>query len=219
MNYYEKYKVDVPEGVSGEWKVSKFIVQENDIRGISYALQGRPVPAGTYTRLMKEGAFDPMMSDTPAEIRDHLDFIYQATGKCLLNGLGLGVVLKAILAKPEVTHIDIVEIEQDVINLVWPTYKDGDKVTLHHADACTIEWPKRTTWDCAWHDIWTSICTDNLPEITKLKRKYARRVTYQAAWVEDLLRRQGRQAMNLRDRKQLSHKNMMKVLRIKGGKK
>ena len=188
MNYIDKYKVDVPEGVSGNWEVSKFEVIKNAIGGISYALHGRPVPPGTYTRLMKKGAFDPMMSDTPAEIGDLLDFIHRAKGECLLNGLGLGVVLKAILAKPEVTHVDIVELEQDVINLVWPTYRDGNRVTLHHADAFTIQWPKEKRWDCAWHDIWPSLCTDNLPEIARLKHKYARKVKYQAAWVEDLLR-------------------------------
>ena len=184
----EQYRVDVPEGKSGDWEVSKFIVPENDIRAIHYALHGRPVPAGTYTRLMKKDAFDPMMSDTPAEVGDHLDFIYKARGRCLLNGLGLGVVLKAILAKPEVTHIDVVEIEQDVISLVWPTYKDGDKVTLYHADAFTIQWPEGIRWDCIWHDIWPSLCTDNLPEIAKLKHKYAHKTRYQAAWVEDELR-------------------------------
>ena len=188
MNYYEKYKVDVPEGISGEWKVEKFIVAENDIGRIHYALHGRPVPAGTYTRLKKEGAWDPMMSDTPAEIGDHLDFIYRATGRCLLNGLGVGVMLKAVLAKVEVTQVDVVEIEQDVINLVWPTYKDGDRVTLYHADAYTIQWSKDTRWDCAWHDIWPSLCTDNLPEIAKLKHKYAHKVKYQKAWVEEELR-------------------------------
>jgi len=187
------YRVNVPIGVSGDWEISKFTVKEYDIRAVSYALYGRPVPPGTYTRLMKKGALDPMMSDTPAEINDHLDFIHQATGKCLLNGLGLGVVLKAILAKPEVTHIDIVEIEQDVINLVWPTYQDGNRVTLYHADAFTIQWPKDKHWDCAWHDIWPALCTDNLPEIAKLKHKYTRKVKYQKAWAEELLRYYRRQ--------------------------
>lgn len=190
------YKVNVPEGKSGKWEVSKFTVPKNDIRAISYALHGRPVPAGTYTRLTVEGALDgPIMSDTPAEVRDHLYFIHKATGRCLLNGLGLGVVLKAILAKPEITHVDVVELEKDVINLVWPTYQDGDRVTLHHADAYTIEWPKGTRWDCAWHDIWPSLCTDNLPEIAQLKRKYGHKVSYQAAWVEEELRYNRRRGM------------------------
>jgi hypothetical protein len=192
----EQYRVDVPEGISGDWSITKFTVLPNNTGAISYALHGRPVPEGTYTRLMKRGAFDPMMSDTLAEINDHLDFIYRATGDCLINGLGLGVVLKAILAKPEVAHVDIVEIEQDIINLVWPSYEHHNgRVTLYHADAFTIQWPKGKHWDCAWHDIWSSICTDNLSEIAKLKHKYAHRVNWQKAWVEDLLRyykKQGR---------------------------
>ncbi len=187
-DYFDDYKVNVPEGESGEWKVTKFTVDKNDIGSIRCAMAGRPIDPGVYTRLMHNKAYDPMMSDTPAEIRDHLGFIRKATGSCLLNGLGLGVVLKAILDKPEVTHVDIVELEQDVINLVWPTYKDGERITLYHADAYTIQWPKGTKWDCAWHDIWPDICTDNLPEIALLKHKYARRVKYQAAWVEDDLR-------------------------------
>lgn len=42
-------------------------------------------------------------------------------------------------------------------------------------------------------DIWPDVCTTNLAEITKLKRRYARRVNpggRQLAWVEGLLRRQ-----------------------------
>ncbi len=191
-NYYEQYKVNVPEGRNGPWRVEKFVIPEHDIRGIVYALHGRPVQPGTFTRLMKDGARDPMMSDTPAEISDLLDFIYKAHGRVLINGLGIGVVLKALLKKPEVTHIDVVELEQDIIDLVWPTYNDGTRLTLHHANAFTIEWPVGTTWDCAWHDIWADICTDNLKEITQLKRKYARRVRYQRAWVEETLREERR---------------------------
>jgi len=192
-NYFDKYKVNVPEGTSGKWKVERFTVPEHDVQALMYALNGgRPIPPGTYTRLIREKAFDPMMSDTPAEVQDHLEFIGIARGRCLLNGLGLGMVLKAIAAKPEVTHIDVVEKERDVINLVWPTYQDGDRITLHHADAYTIEWPQGTTWDCAWHDIWGELCTDNLSEIAKLKRKYARKVGWQKAWVEDWLRSEKR---------------------------
>ncbi len=181
----EKYKVDVPEGKSGEWKVEKFTVTENDMRGISYALHGRPVPAGTYTRLMRDGAWDPMMSDTPAEILDHLDFIYEAKGRCLLNGLGLGVVLKALLAKPEVTQVDVVEIEQDVIKLVAPSYNDP-RVHIYNADAYTIVWDKTDRWTVAWHDIWANLCSDNLEEMTRLHRKYGHKVEWQGSWGKDL---------------------------------
>ena len=185
---YNQYKVNVSEGTSGKWAVQKFIVHENDPGLLYYAIHGRPVSPGTYTKLVSRDSYDPVMSDTPAEVSDHFPIIHRATGRCLINGLGLGVVLKALLNQPSVTHVDVVEIEQDVINLVWPTYQNDSRACLHHADAFTINWPKGTRWDCAWHDIWPSICTDNLPEITRLKRKYASRVAWQGAWVEHLLR-------------------------------
>ena len=47
---YDNYKVDVPEGISGDWSVTKFTVADNDVKAISYALQGRPILPGTYTR-------------------------------------------------------------------------------------------------------------------------------------------------------------------------
>lgn len=195
-NSLEQYKVNVPEGQRGEWRIERFEVKEDDSRHFNTLFsEGRYIAPGIYTRLCRDHSFDdPIMSDTPAEIKDHLPFIHKASGYCLLNGLGLGVVLKAILAKPEVTHVDVVEIDQDVINLVWPTYQNS-KATLFCADAYTIQWPKDKRWDCIWHDIWPNICTDNLEGIAKLKHKYAHKTKYQAAWVEDLLRyykRQGR---------------------------
>jgi spermidine synthase len=133
-----------------------------------------------------------MMSDTPAELLAHLDFIYRADGRVLVNGLGLGLVLKGLLLKPAVRHVDVVEIDQDIIKLVWPTYCTDPRAQLHHADAFIIQWPKESRWDFAWHDIWPALCTDNLPEITRLKRKYARKVGWQAAWGQAYIQRMKR---------------------------
>jgi hypothetical protein len=190
LNYYDKYKVNVPDGTSGEWKVDHFTIDDNTPGTVIDALHGRPIPNGTYTRLTCGKTV--VMSDTEAEVRDHSEFIRKAYGRCLINGLGIGVVLKAITEKPEVTHVDVVELSDDVIKLVWPVYDGWEKVTLHHADAYTIQWPKGTVWNCAWHDIWPTICTDNMPEIRKLKSKYAQKVGWQAAWVEDEVRRMHR---------------------------
>ena len=183
---WEKYKVDIPEGISGDFEVSKFNVDPGDVRSLGYALHGRPVPPGTYTRLTHNG--DVIMSDTPSEILDHLNFIKIVRGRVLINGLGLGVVIKGLLMKLEVHHIDVVEKEYDVIKLVWPTYKYDPRLSLYHADAFTVQWEKDILWDFVWHDIWPDICTDNLPEISKLKRKYVRRTGWQGAWCEKELR-------------------------------
>ena len=72
---YGKYKVDIPEGQSGDWKVEKFTVSEeeaklNNLRAaFSFSDRGREIEPGEYTRLRRNGVV--VLSDTPAEIRDH----------------------------------------------------------------------------------------------------------------------------------------------------
>lgn len=188
LNLKELCKVDVPEGRSGEWYVEKFTIKDDMMRTIFNLHAGsRNVPVGTYTRLMKAKSLDnPMMSDTPAEIYDHAEAIYKIQelgGRILLNGLGLGCILKAALSFPTVKRIDIVELEQDIINLVAPTYTDP-RVYIYHADAYTVKWDKTDRWTVAWHDIWANICSDNLEEMGKLHRRYGHKVKWQGSWAK-----------------------------------
>lgn len=188
-----RYQVDVPEGKSGNMCVERFEVPESSVENIRLAFQGRACRPGSYTRLIQ----DPhtfWMSDTTAEVHDHMPAIYQIRvrgGRVLINGLGLGMVVQAALACPDVTHVDVVERNADVIKLVGPTYA-SERCTIHHADAFTIKWPSNTHWSVAWHDIWPEICGDNLPEYAKLKRSYGRRVDWQGCWAEDILRAEQR---------------------------
>lgn len=183
-----KYRVDVPEGVSGEWSVSRFTVSEQDAAytrmraALNPRERGREVPAGTYTQLRRGRTL--VMSDTPAEIMDHLDFIHAATGRVLIHGLGLGMVLKAVLAKPDVTHVDVVEISEDVIRLVAPSYADP-RVRIRHGDALTYRWPVGFSWDAVWHDVWDNICGDNLPSMKTLHRRYGKRTRWQGSWARE----------------------------------
>src|SRR5258708_655534 len=134
MRDWKDYKVNVPEGKSGVWQVEKFTVSAEDeklerLRAmISFSSRGRFVPAGTYTALKRNGEI--IMSDTPDEIRDHYDAIYEAKGHVLINGLGLGVYLQAVLNKPEVEHVTVIELSDDVLKLVAPHYqaKYGDRL-------------------------------------------------------------------------------------------
>ena len=110
-------KVELPEMQAGNWRVEKF--RADAAGGLAYALKGRGVPAGEeFTRLMRGGTL--VMSDTPSEMRDHFYAVHKATGSCLLNGLGIGMVLKAILAKKEVTDVTVVELSEEVLQMVAP---------------------------------------------------------------------------------------------------
>ncbi len=177
-------QVEIPEGSAGAWVVQRFEISEDDIRfeNMRMAFKGmghRALRAGTYTRLMRGRTV--VMSDTPGEMRDHWAPIRYATGSVLLNGLGIGMVLRNVLAKDCVTDVTVIELSADVISLVGPHY-DDPRVTIIQADAMTWKPPKGKKYDVVWHDIWDDICTDNLPDMHKLHRRYGRIAGWQGSW-------------------------------------
>lgn len=186
--WYENYKVTVPEGKVGRAEIERFEVSESQAKlaNLQMSVHGhgnRAIPAGSYTGLKVDGVM--VMSDTPAEIKDHIYFFHEAKGRVLLNGLGIGMCLQAMLRKPEVEHVTVVEIEADVLALVAGHYMamfGSDRLTFVHADA--LEWtpPKGMIYDTCWHDIWPFILTDYLPQYATLHRKYARRSKWQGSW-------------------------------------
>jgi len=194
MMDYSKYKVALPEGQSGDWRVEKFTISEEEAKfdrlraAISFSNRGRGVDPGNYTRLFCRGVL--VMSDTPAEIMDHRYFINVAIGNVLINGLGLGVVVKGVLLKDSVGKVIVNEISEDVIRLVAPYIKD-DRVTINHADAFTWR-PDGLRFNSVWHDIWNDICSDNLEEMKKLHRRYGhylQKPSYQGSWCRHLIER------------------------------
>jgi len=190
MNLNEICHVDIPEGESGIWSVSKFEIKSDTIGTLHYALHGRPIPNGNYTRLMHDNCIS--MSDTPAEMNDHYEMFYEAKnrgGKILINGLGIGAISKGLLTLPQIESIDIVELNEDVIKLVAPYYLDP-RIKIHHHDALTMKWPKGSHWNVVWHDIWDNICSDNLEQMFKLHRKYGRLCDWQGSWCKDECLRQ-----------------------------
>jgi spermidine synthase len=133
------------------------------------------------------------MSDTPAEKADHYEAVHMIENlpakRVLINGLGLGMVLKAALSFDHVEHVDVVEIDQRVIDLVGPHYLKDPRVTIIHEDALkqTKKWPKGTRWDVVWSDIWPDINTDDLADHTTFGYAYGRRSQWQGSWLHDRL--------------------------------
>lgn len=151
----------IPEGWSGLWFVRKFNLHLNT----PTERYGQPVivPAGTYTMLFRmtdstihcEPPGEAVMEDTPYELHTHIQFMMQAHGDVLVTGLGLGCVVRGLLANPAVHHITCIEKSSDVLKLVQPHMPQG-RLTIVHADA--LEWTKKNKqpFDCAWHDLWTN---------------------------------------------------------------
>lgn len=181
--------INVPDGISGNWAVESFTVEDGDTSQFISALKyGRSVPGGKYKRLVRNGT--TVMSNTPDEIRDFLPFTFKAHGSIIINGLGLGVLLKKLLSKDDVTEITVIEKSYDVINLVAETYLKDKRVSIICADAFEFKPPKGKQYNYAWHDIWDYICSDNLKEMHTLHRKYGRRVDYQESWCRAQCERQ-----------------------------
>jgi hypothetical protein len=195
--YHSPHLVRVPHGERGPWRVEPFVVTAQDAwRDSVRALLNphrpdRATPVGVYTRLV-HAQRGTVMSDTPAEIEDHLPALAQighrSCRRVLIHGLGLGMVLQHALRQPHVAHVDVVEIDPDVIALVGPRYLDP-RLVIHEGDAFTYRFPPHTRWDVCWHDIWDSITADNLPEMHHLHRRYGTRVGWQGSWGRALAER------------------------------
>lgn len=154
------------------------------------------VPPGEYTtlRVRNPGGWEPVMTDTPAELEDHADLFAHARGRVLIHGLGLGCAVSALLCDPAIEHIDVVEANADVIALVAPAYA-AYPVTIHHASCVEKAWPADARWNYVWHDIWTYVSVDNLDDDAaehgisygRLANLFAARADRQGAWALDLV--------------------------------
>jgi hypothetical protein len=194
----------VPCAEQGIAKVDRITITEDDAKfaNLRSAFSGRRshVQPGEYTRLLVNSKI--IMSDTYDEQQSNLEIKHQVEyhikhfGKCrvLISGLGLGMIMPPLLEMG--ADITILELHEDVIDLIAPHYysleQHPGQLEIIHADAFTWKIPRGLTWDLIYHDIWFDICTDNLDELTKLKRRFARRLNRpngeQWGWEEDRLR-------------------------------
>lgn len=176
-------QIDVPDGVSRDWRVETFEITPDAAKLANVRAMWRPleyVESGVYKRLMRGNTV--VMSNTPMEIRTNYPIIKHATGDVLINGLGLGMVLTALLKKGGVRSITVIERSSDVLALVGPTFTSDPRVKLIEADALKFQPLPRERWDAVWHDIWDYICGDNLGDMRALHRKYGRRSDWQGSW-------------------------------------
>lgn len=189
-------KVEVPDGKRGDWEVDTFTVDEEQSKmfNMRELFQGtrREIKPGIYKRLTYKNHV--VASNTQAEIKDIWEPIYQAKkrgGHILINGLGLGMILIPILESEKVKKITVIELSQDVLNLVAPTYQD-ERIEFIMANALTFQ-SDGMRFTTVWHDIWNDICSDNLPDMHILHRKYGRRCDWQASWARYRCERQRRE--------------------------
>jgi hypothetical protein len=122
-----------------------------------------------------------IMDDSDREIRRHLGAVLAARGRVLKTGLGFGCFVRACLLKPEVEHIDVVEIDPAIAAHFGAEFRDEPRVTIHLADAFAFPLEGRH-WDLVWHDIYCE-GNDGLQTLhIKLFKRYRDHCDAQGAW-------------------------------------
>ena len=194
---FKPFRVNVPMGHSGKWSTS-IMVSQVDLEYLRLWRDGRSPGVGSFTRLSCEGR-GVIMSDTVPEITDLLHDIWNLQGRVLVSGLGLGMVVHILTKIPRfsdnVKSITVIEKELDVIKLVGQHYLDSDpRVTILLGDTNTYSMPSGTEFDSAWHDIWDSMCGDNLEQMKQLRKHHKPWVSTrkQFCWSEKFLKAEKR---------------------------
>jgi hypothetical protein len=149
-------------------------------------------------QLCEEGSV--WMSDMLCEIRQMEEAIkkLQPKGRVLVGGLGLGIVALMLARKRNVTSVDVVELEQDVIDLCDPKHP---RIRVIQGDiyryANDLEsW----NYDAAFFDTWRGTNEGTWwDEVMPLRRIIANRFgrVKMRCWAEDMMRSQIIQTMTI----------------------
>ncbi len=122
-----------------------------------------------------------VMEDSQSELRKHLPIWLHAKGNVLVTGLGLGCVVRGLLANPDVDRITVVEIDEAIIRIVGHEFRGNRKVTMVHGDA--LKFHTMELFDYAWHDLFTDEGEPHLQVLhARLMKKFYANCRCQGAW-------------------------------------
>jgi hypothetical protein len=136
----------------GRWRVDAAESAEAEAlqRAWSPGAEGHPLPPGDYSVLLIDGAFS--MCDAPFMLRNYVPFVRAAAGDVLLTGLGLGCLVRGLLARPAVRSVTVLELLPEVIGLIGPAHRDP-RLTVLPADALRWTPPPGRVFDAAMLDV------------------------------------------------------------------
>jgi hypothetical protein len=125
---------------------------------------------------------ETVMEDSAPELRRHLPIWMHGNGRVLVTGLGLGCVVRGLLANPHVQHIDVIEIEREIIDRIGQEFDGNPRVTIHHSDAKVFPLTSESWWDYAWHDLLTEGNIDLEILHAEVMKRFEPYVGRQGAW-------------------------------------
>ena len=187
-----KIDINLPDSTRKDWQVVNFEISNEQsqityLRSIHEPYRRGYIKPGKYVKLLYRGQC--VMSNSTDEIKDHLDFIKNATGDILITGLGLGVCIHGLINENKYNKITVIEKSKEVIDLCGNQFKQHKNIEIIHADAMTYQIPSEANYDCVWHDIWFDIDAIHYPLIKKLKSKFKDHAKWQGAWCEEIIKK------------------------------
>ena len=125
-----------------------------------------------------------VMEDSRQELQKHLPIWMAARGRVLVTGLGLGCVVRGLLASDRVDHITVIEKCPYIVERIGAEFWSHPRVSLYLEDA--LHWNAGSErFDFAWHDLWTDqdAGEPHLQNIhAKLFIRYRKTARVQGAW-------------------------------------
>ncbi len=148
--------VDIPARRIGQWEI---------------------VHTGKHTCLMHDER-GMVMSNEDYEIHAAARFAATATGCVVVLGLGLGLVVRMLLARAEVSRIAVVEIDNEVIDLVGDTFQADRRVTIREGDAFSSQCVRKhrrkySDATAIWADIWDAADANSYGQRLALTARWA----------------------------------------------
>jgi hypothetical protein len=135
------------------------------------------------TKLTEDG--NTWMSDNPSEVESTMGAVEEARGDVLIGGLGIGLL--PTLIKDKVTSIDIVELNQEVIELIFYQIAT-EKMRIIHDDVFHYLKSTDKKYDFICVDIWqdTSLPVWDILEVRKLAQRCLKPGGTTWCWLQEM---------------------------------
>lgn len=139
----------------------------------------------------KELGHTVWMSTHEAEKTTQAEFVAAARGRVMVAGLGIGLVLRPLLSKPEVTQVVVIEKNMEVYRIMRPELerikREAGPNRLRIVNHDVFHYTPGRQFDTIYFDVWPNITPKNMIGMLKLRQRFKRHLApggWMGCWAE-----------------------------------